>query len=115
MKILPIALLLTAVPALAEPLPDGRYRASDSQTALELRIKGARASVLTSSDTCIGEVTGQLAPVGPGAWHITAPAAPGETCRIRIDRAADGTLTLHEEMGCGYWHGLSCSFDGALR
>ena len=26
-----------------------------------------------------------------------------------------GTLTLHEEMGCGYWHGLSCSFDGALR
>lgn len=115
MKIVLPVLLLLATPALAEPLPDGRYQGSDFGADLELRIKGKTASVQSTSGGCVGEVSGQLSQTGAGKWLITAPAAPGETCKIRIERDGDGSLTLLEEQGCGFWHGASCSFDGAVR
>lgn len=116
MKIpLAVLLLLTTGPAWAEPLPDGRYTGSDFGADLELRIKGKTASVQASSGGCAGEVSGKLSETGSGKWLVTAPAAPGETCKIRIEREGDGSLTLLEELGCGFWHGASCSFDGAVR
>lgn len=113
--VFPLLLLFAAGPAWAEPLPDGRYSGSDSGADLELRVKGKTASVHAASGGCAGEVAGKLSEAGAGKWLITAPAAPGEICKIRIERDKGGSLALLEERGCGFWHGASCSFDGAVR
>lgn len=117
MKLAPtVLLLLCATPALAEPLPNGRYTgAATYGGALELRVKGKAATVEVARPGCQGDITGKISATGAKTWRLTSPPNQGDVCRIDITRARDGGLTLGENEGCMFTHGTSCSFDGTVR
>lgn len=117
MKLAPtVLLLLCATPALAEPLPNGRYTgAATYGGSLELRVKGKAATVEVARPGCQGDTTGKISANGTRKWRLTSATNQGDTCRIEITRARDGTLTLSEGPGCMFTHGTSCSFHGPVR
>lgn len=102
----------------AQAQVEGRYtgRGEGNLSAVVWRGAGPesfKVVLKTRASNCNGEVSG-AAVLANGTMTLNAKTDEPKGCTLVL-RPANGTLTVDEQQGCLFFHGVSCGFSGTLK
>lgn len=91
-------------------LPDGDYSGTTPYGGtLSLKIHGQQGKVIINAPNCNGGVSGFVRRLEAIAGIAVAD------CFISIEGGQSGQLNLIQGLGCNYYHGFRCSFEGSVN
>ena len=100
--------------ATAETISDGFYAITTDGGAGTLEIEGDRGEISVPGQGCSGGMSGSLSRVEQGMVFLEGRDG-AQICNISIEVDASGMPgQIMEGNGCGYFHGMSCSFNGEV-